>query len=168
MPTKKSFVIYSRINPVDRDHIKYKDHELWDHESSSSAGIVAWTLRDGGTERHSKHGSIWAMKSQGPWWATKKTRPLVGCLIQGMKFPIQLYRDYFISHYKDPYQPTRIQWNVNRVFFIALVGFLGKMSGMKYYLPKRITWTNCWSMLPIGSMYAIFALHLLSKISTKM
>ena len=24
-------------------------------------------------------------------------------------------RDYFISHYKDPYYPTRMQWNVPRV-----------------------------------------------------
>ena len=29
------------------------------------------------------------------------------------------YMGIIISHYKDPYQPTRIQWNVNRVFNVA-------------------------------------------------
>ena len=35
-----------------------------------------------------------------------------------------------ISHYKDPYSPTRIQWNVNRVFIAAhmLVVFVNDCS----------------------------------------
>ncbi len=28
----------------------------------------------------------------------------------------QLYGDYFINHYKDPYEPITIQWTVMRVF----------------------------------------------------
>ena len=34
----------------------------------------------------------------------------------------QLYGDYFINHYKDPYETTRIQWKVRRFF----CGSLGK------------------------------------------
>ena len=30
------------------------------------------------------------------------------------------YMGIKISHYKEPYQPTRIQWNVNRVWFMLL------------------------------------------------
>ena len=32
-------------------------------------------------------------------------------------YTTQLYRDYFIIHYKDPYSPSRIQWKVGRFFF---------------------------------------------------
>ena len=35
-------------------------------------------------------------------------------------YTTQLYRDYFISQYKDPYSPTSISWNVNRVWFTLL------------------------------------------------
>ena len=34
-------------------------------------------------------------------------------------YTTQVYRDYFINHYKDPYKPTSISWKVVRVFFVA-------------------------------------------------
>ena len=39
-------------------------------------------------------------------------------------YPIQLSRDYFIGHYKDPYEPIRISWNVSQGFFETLLKWI--------------------------------------------
>ena len=69
------------------------------------------------------------------WWAPRKSETswnphislagtgkggcrswlLIGDVL-GMSHPIQLYRDYFINLYTDPYQTTRIQWKVRGFF----------------------------------------------------
>ena len=51
----------------------------------------------------------------GKWsnWAMKTT--LVGWVIKGIILP--RYIGIIIHHYKDPYQPTRIQWKVISFFF---------------------------------------------------
>ena len=40
-----------------------------------------------------------------------------GYLLYIGDYTTQLYGDYFINHYKDPYQTTRIQWKVGPGFF---------------------------------------------------
>ena len=55
------------------------------------------------------------LRREATWWSkkwAKKTWLVRLCI--GWN-PTQLYRDYFINHHKDTYQPTRIQWKV--VFF---------------------------------------------------
>ena len=45
------------------------------------------------------------------------TKTLVSCGIEGIILPS--YTGIITSHYKDPYQPTSIPWNVNRVLSVA-------------------------------------------------
>ena len=49
-------------------------------------------------------------------WAVTKT--LVISIYIGVDI-LPSYMGIIISHYKDPYEPTRIQWNVNRVLNVA-------------------------------------------------
>ena len=44
-------------------------------------------------------------------------RTLVGLKKKGIILPN--YIRIIISHYKDPYKPTRIQWNIIRFFFFC-------------------------------------------------
>ena len=44
------------------------------------------------------------------------SKPRFVGLYKGLYYPVI---KGLISHYKDPYQPTRIQWNVNRVLNFA-------------------------------------------------
>ena len=63
------------------------------------------------------------MLSNGAIWAMKKNPGWLGYVGDGN--PTQLYRDYFINHYKDPVTKQPVQWNVTMVFITVI-----------FYLPK--------------------------------
>ena len=62
--------------------------------------------------------------------------PLVVKGIWGMKSYPVINEDYFINHYKDPYQTTRIQSKVSRFFSVAQVFPVGCSSNLRAKTPN--------------------------------
>ena len=50
----------------------------------------------------------------------------------------QFYGDYFISHYKDPYKPTRIQWKVRPGFFFVADDWCSRT----FLRPEEVTYNS--------------------------
>ena len=51
---------------------------------------------------------------------------------------VPIYRDYFINHSKDPYEPTRISWNeVSSNFFFSEKKTAGFLKSMGINYPTR-------------------------------
>jgi len=75
---------------------------------------MSWNRELFGDEK--SPGSWWETLEQGGTSAMKKKTGWLG-YIRDDQLP-NLYGDFFINHYKDPYEPTRIQWNVNRVWVL--------------------------------------------------
>ena len=86
-------------------------------------------------------------------WAVTKT--LVNCCIEGI-IKLPRFMGIVISHYKDPYETTRIQWNVNRVLLPLLsqgtIGCTPNSVPMVFIVFSR----DSWGLLPINTHYIGF------------